>query len=48
MQVMTFHKTRRATAMCCCQVVNGIGIDALGEEWRVVVDDFGAIVFVRG
>lgn len=48
MQVMNFHSTRRATAMCVCRVENGVGIDAFGEEWRVVVDDFGAIVFVRG
>ena len=47
MQVMTFNKTRRATAMCTCRVIDGIGIDAFGEEWRVVTDDFGNIVFVR-
>ena len=48
MQVMTFNGTRRATAMCVCRVENGIGIDAFGEEWRVIVDDFGSVVFVRG
>ena len=47
MQVMTFNSTRRATAMCVCRVKDGVGIDAFGEEWRVVVDDFGNIVFVK-
>lgn len=47
MQIMRFHQSRRATAMCCCIVENNVGIDALGYTWRVVVDDFGVIVFVR-
>lgn len=42
--VMTF--VRGNAKMCVCRVDNGIGYDAFNDEYSVVTDDFGNVVFV--
>ena len=47
MKIMTFHRTETSWLYCNCKVRNKIGFDAFDNEYKVIVDDFGNIVFIR-